>query len=326
MKIYLGLAWLALVGCATTAPQTKAVLQSPPNVANRVEIPGVPFIEQSAGHCGPATLAMAMQWSGHNISVDELAPRLMTPAMKGSLQEDMVSASRREGVMAVKISGMSSLLTELDAGHPVIIFENLGLAWYQKWHYAIVYGYDLAKEEFVMHSGPERGERVDMRIFERSWKLSDYWALVVLKPGALAASGNEIANLQAAAGLEQAGKLEAARVSYDTILRSWPDSLGGLVGLGNIAYAEKDFKKSVEVLRRAAKLYPDSKMVANNLRVAEEAAAIRRDQPAVKIPVSRSKRVRGTSISPGSKFSSAASRDNISDSKVFALRSFINSR
>ena len=127
MKIFGALAIALLAGCATTAPQTKAVLATPPTVAKHVEIPNVPFIEQSAGHCGPATLAMAMEWAGHPIAAEELASRVMTPAMKGSLQEDLIGASRREGMMAVKITGMSALLSELDAGHPVIIFENLGL-------------------------------------------------------------------------------------------------------------------------------------------------------------------------------------------------------
>ena len=271
MRIFGALAVAVLAGCATTAPQSKAVLEAPPKVAKRIEIPNVPFIEQSAGFCGPATLAMAMSWAGHPIGVDELAPRVMTPSMKGSLQEDLVSASRREGMMAVKITGMSALLSELDAGHPVIIFENLGLSWYQQWHYALVRGYDLAEEEFVMHSGTKASEHIDMRIFERSWKLSDYWALVILRPGETAFTGTELANLQAAAGLEQAKKTKEAQTSYVAILQRWPESLGALVGLGNIAYAEKKFKQAVLYLRQAAKLYPDSSIVAHNLRVAESA-------------------------------------------------------
>ena len=272
MKIFGAVAIALLAGCATTAPQTKALLASPPTVARHVDIPDVPFIEQSSGHCGPAALAMAMGWAGHAVSAEELAARVMTPAMNGSLQEDLVSASRREGMMAVKITGMNALLAELDAGHPVIIFENLGLSWYQQWHYALVRGYDLPKEELIMHSGPNASERTDMRIFERSWKLSDYWALVILKPGETAFTGTELANLQAAAGLEQANKTEAAQVSYVAILKRWPESLGALVGLGNIAYTEKNFKQAVAYLRKAAKLYPDSPIVAHNLKVAESSA------------------------------------------------------
>ena len=258
-------------GCATTAPQSQEVLRSPPQVAPAMEIKAVPFIDQDSGQCGPASLAMAMQWAGHLIPVDQISPQVMTPSKKGSLQEDLISACRREGMMGVRLNGMKALLEELNAGHPVIIFENLGLSWYQQWHYAVVLGYDLPKEKLVMHSGHQAFERVDMRIFERSWKLSDYWGLVVLKPGDLAFAPDELANLAAAAGLEQIGKSEEARQSYLAILTRWPVSLGALVGLANLSYKRGDYQSAVSYLQMAKKSYPNNQMVAHNLRVAESA-------------------------------------------------------
>jgi hypothetical protein len=270
--VYLGSCLFLLAGCATTAPQATALLNSPPsNIAPAVEIKSVPFVDQNAGHCGPATLTMAMQWAGRPVNVDQISPLVITPDKNGSLQEDMISASRREGMMGIRIEGMEALMKELDAGHPVIIFENLGLSWYQQWHYAIVVGYDLKKETFIMHSGHEAFESTDMKVFERSWKLSDYWALVVLNPGDLATAADELANMQAAAGLEQAGKNEEARKSYLSVLQRWPTSLGALVGLGNLAYKQNDFKSAVSYLRQAQKAHPDSQMVLHNLKVAEAA-------------------------------------------------------
>ena len=109
-----------------------------------------------------------------------------------------------------------------------------------------------------------------MRIFERSWKLSDYWALVVLSPGVLAFAADELAHLQAAAGLEQVDKIEAAGKSYDAILKRWPKSLGALVGLGNLAYKRRDFKSAVSYLREAERLHPKNQMIMHNLRLAEK--------------------------------------------------------
>ena len=261
-------------GCASRAHQTERVLQTPPlGLPLQAEIPDVPFVNQSAGHCGPATLAMAMNWAGHGVTVDQLVPQVYTPGMKGSLQLDMISASRRNGMMAVQIQGLSSLLTEISAGHPVIVFENLALTWAPQYHYAVVYGYDLQKEVAIMHSGPEKAKPWDLRKFERSWMLGDYWGLVVLNPGELSAAGTELAHVTAAAGLEQAGKITEAEKSYRSILERWPTSLGALVGMGNISYSKKNFKASIEYLRSAAKFHPESKAVLNNLAVAEKAAA-----------------------------------------------------
>ncbi len=271
MRLFFCFALLALAGCATTAPQTKALLMSPPNIAETTEIKNVPFIEQEAGQCGPATLTMAMQWAGRNLTVDQIVPKVMTPEKKGSLQEDMISASRREGMMAIHITGMDALLREIAAGHPVIIFENLGLSWYPRWHYAIIFGYDLKKEELIMHSGRDAFDRIDMRIFERSWKLSDYWALVVLNPNEISYVANEIENMRAAAGLEQVGKTEEAQKAYQKILERWPTSLSALIGLSNLAYVKKDFKSAVQYLSTAKTFHPESSVVAHNLKIAKSA-------------------------------------------------------
>ena len=271
--LFTGLIFLAgfsLPGCVT-APQTREILQHPPHVREKVEIADVPYIEQSVGQCGPATLTMALQWAGHPASIEQIAPEVMTPKKGGTLQEDMISASRREGMMAVRIDGMESLVREIAAGHPVIVFENLGLNWYQQWHYALIYGFDFRNQDLLQHSGHDKADHVDMSVFERSWKLSDYWGLVILPPGEIATAASEIENVKAAAGLEQAAHEDEAALSYHAILERWPKSLGALVGLGNIAYKKKDFKEAVSILKEAQRAHPDSEMVAHNLRVAEAA-------------------------------------------------------
>jgi tetratricopeptide (TPR) repeat protein len=271
MKFLACAALLIFSGCATTAPQTQAILRTPPNAPVAAIVSDVPFLDQTAGHCGPATLTMAMQWAGHKTTVDEMSPKVMTPLHSGSLQQDLMSASRREGLLAVRIDGMEALIKEIAAGHPVIIFENLGLTWYQQWHYALVFGYNLGKEELIMHSGHEAAEHVDMRIFERSWKLSDYWGLVILQPGELSAAANELANMQAAAGLEQADRNDEAEHAYHGVLKRWPESLGGLMGLSNIAFKRKDFQASIDFLEQAQKTHPDSPALLHNLKVARAA-------------------------------------------------------
>ncbi len=271
----IGLMAVVLAGCATTAPQATELLKAPGNVERSARVPDVPFVEQRAGHCGPATLTMAMRWAGHDVAVDEIAPRVMT-STTGSLQEDMIGATRREGLMAVRLEGFRALLSEIAAGHPVIIFENLGLSWSPQWHYAIVTGYDLDRRELVMHSGPMADEHIDMKVFERSWKLANYWALAVLPIGVVARSAGELENTRAAAGLELASKPELADVAYRAILAGWPESLSARVGLANVAYGKKDFRRAVSLLEEASRLHPDSDVVRHNLAVARDALTKRR--------------------------------------------------
>lgn len=276
-RIFLGILLHFVLGCASNTRQTDQLLnQVPSGLAMEAHIPNVPFINQSVGHCGPATLAMVLQWNGVNISVDQLIPQVYTPQMLGSFQTDMISASRRNSMMAIQIDGLQNLLQEIQAGHPVIIFENLGIQWLPQYHYAVVHGYDLNKKILVMHSGPIENEKIDLKEFERSWRLGDYWGLVVLPPGKLSKTGSEISHLQAAAALEQILKIDEAHLSYLAIQTRWPESFGALIGLGNVTYLKKDFLMSVQFLKRASASAPKSAIAWHNLALAEFAADLKK--------------------------------------------------
>lgn len=258
-----------LSGCITPARQTEALLSASGDLPNYYEIKSVNFIDQTAGYCGPATLTMAMRWAGQDISVDEVALQVYTPGMKGSLQSDLISASRRNGLMAIPIRNLSALLAEVAAGHPVIIFENLGLSWAPQWHYALVLGYDLKNQEIIMHSGHDPFYHWDMKKFERSWMLGEYWGLVVLPAGMLAATADELTNVAAAVGLEQAEKYNEAEKGYHKILEKWPTSLVSLIGLANLTHKKGHRSKTISLLRRAVKYHPKSTAAQHNLAVAE---------------------------------------------------------
>lgn len=275
--MFLGFLLLFVVGCASNTRQTDQLLNKSPNgLTEQAQIPDVPFINQSVGHCGPATLAMVLQWNGLDISADQLVPQVYTPKLQGSFQSDMVSAARRNSMMAVQIEGLQNLLQEIQAGHPVIIFENLGIKWLPQYHYAVVHGYDLSKKKLIMHSGPKANEEVDFKEFERSWRLGDYWGLVVLPPGKLSFSGSELSHLRAAAGLEQVLKIDEAFLSYRAIQNRWPKSLGALIGLGNVTFLLKDYSKSAQFLKSATASHPHSAIAWHNLALAEFAANQRR--------------------------------------------------
>ncbi len=275
IRYFLGL--ILVLGCSllsscalfpARAVQTESFLAKPNELPSIKKIETVAFINQSVGHCGPATLTMAMQWAGVNVAIEDIATQVYTPGFKGSLQSDMISAARRNGLLAIPINNLEALLTEVAAGHPVIIFENLALSWLPQWHYALVLGYDLQKQTVTMHSGPTPYFTWDMSTFERSWMLGDYWGLVVLPAGTLAASAGELAHVTAAVGLENIKKNIEAENSYRKILQKWPDSLVGLIGLANLVYQNGARSEAIHLLQQAIRHHPNSVAAKHNLAVA----------------------------------------------------------
>ena len=263
---------LLVSACASSTKQVDQLLSSSTSLPRSHRIDTVPFIDQAAGHCGPATLTMAMNWAGLDIDIADVTPLVYTPGSHGSFQSDMVGASRRLGMFAIPIEGLANLLVEISSGHPVIVFENLALTWFPQWHYAVVYGYDLDKEIVMMHSGPEKDKTWDLRKFERSWKLGDYWGLVVVPPGTIVRSQTELAHVTAASGLEQVGKKEAALKAYRAILQQWPTSLASLIALSNEAFEARRYDRAVQYLADATRHHPTSAPAWHNYALAQQAA------------------------------------------------------
>jgi len=263
---------LLLAACASTSRQTDEFLESAPTIPQQVTLQHVPFIEQSRDYCGPASLAMAMNSAGRSISMEEIGQQTFTPGKTGTLQSDMIGASRRNGLLALNLSSVPNLLTEVAAGQPVLVFQNLAFSWYPKWHYAVVVGYDLATREIILHTGPHAFHRMSLRRFEHSWKLGKYWGLVLQPPSKLSATADDLAHASAAAALERLGQTQEANEAYTAQLKRWPASLGALIGLGNLRYAARDWSGSIEALEEATRRHPNSSIAWHNLALAQRAA------------------------------------------------------
>lgn len=263
------LIWLALcvslsAGCAT---QTRALLHEPQSqLPPRVELTTTPFFAQELFQCGPAALAMSLGASGIQVSPDELQPEVYIPAREGSLQPEMLAAARRHGALALTITpNLSALLTEVAAGHPVIVLQNLGLSWLPRWHYAVVVGYDLERKEILLRSGVTARQRMAMRTFEHTWARSQYWAILALAPGDLPADLNEKRITAAAMTFEKTAMPEQANRVFQAALKQWPDNLMLQLGLGNTAYLLGDLSAAEVTFRAASLRHPGNAPVLNNL-------------------------------------------------------------
>ena len=241
---------MCATGCITPALREPL----PSDLAARRALLSVPFHAQEQYQCGPAALAMALNWSGVPASPGALASQAFTPGRKGTLQADMIGAARRNGRIPFPLAGgMDGLLRELDAGRPVIVLQNLGLGWIPRWHYAVAIGFDLERGELILHSGPYREYRRPLGLFDRTWARSERWGQVVLAPGELPRDIDEASTLEAIAAFE---RIEPATAlpAYEAASTRFPDSAAAWVGLGNARYQARDLAAAAAAFRRASEL------------------------------------------------------------------------
>lgn len=250
---------------ACTAPQTSQLTLSPGGLPMQAEASNVPFFPQEDNFCGPAALATVVSWTGVPVTPEQIAEMVYTPGRQGTLQSDILAAARREGRLAVPVTSLRGVFTEIAAGHPVLVLQNLSVEWYPQWHYAVAVAYDLESRDITLRSGREPERVISIDTFEHTWKRGDYWALVVLGPDVLPESADVVQVERAAVALERVGRKEEAAVSYSAILNRWQKSYIALLGLGNVSYENGDLAAAESAFRSATSEHPDRPEAWNNL-------------------------------------------------------------
>lgn len=253
-----------LGGCAT---QTRSLLSAPDaGLARHVELKDTPFFAQERYQCGPATLAMSLGAAGVPVTPESLVSQVYVPKREGSFAPEMLAAARRNGAFAMTIPPrMDALLTEVAAGHPVVVLQNLSLPIYPLWHYAVVVGYDLDRESILLRSGTTRRLEMEMSTFEHTWGRSDFWGMVALPPGSLPVTADEKSTERALLDFQKTAGANRARAGWDAARKRWPHNLSMQMGSGNAAYASGDRAAALTAFREAAQDHPDSAAALNNL-------------------------------------------------------------
>jgi tetratricopeptide (TPR) repeat protein len=265
-RFLVGVFLLSLGACATP-PQTRLMLGSPPaSLPRHAELTEVPYFAQDAFQCGPASLAMSLNSIGIAATPETLKPELYLPDRHGSLQVEMLAATRRQGATAYQLAPeLNDMLREIAAGTPVVVLQNLAFAWYPVWHYAVAIGYDLDNAEIILRSGPEQRQVLPMRTFEYTWARSGYWAMVTLPPGKIPVTAEATSFIAAVSALEKTSEPEQVQSTYIAALNRWPGNLSAQIGVGNTAYRMHDLAKAETAFRQAAHDHPDSVAAFNNL-------------------------------------------------------------
>ncbi len=251
--------------CASIPPQVGElqVGQAP------VELSDTPFFPQEQYQCGPAALATVLTSSGADVDLQALVDRVYLPGKRGSLQVEMLAATRTAGRIPYLVDGTLQVLwAELSAGRPVVVLQNLGVAAIPRWHFAVVVGIDVERDVVILRSGTDRRRVTGLKTFLRTWRRSGFWGFVILRPTELPTGVDDVRYLKAVAALENAGRSEEAATAWRTALQAWPNNPVALFGLGNAALARGDNIAAEEHFRAMLESDPVSSAARNNLAMA----------------------------------------------------------
>ena len=225
----------------------------------------VPFHPQTEYQCGPAALATVLGASGVATSPEALVPQVYLPGRKGSLQMELVAATRRAGRIPYEVErDPEGLLAEVHAGRPVLVLQNLLVRSVPKWHYAVLVGAAPARNEVLLNSGTERGLSMPASKFLRTWDWAGRWGLVALKPGELPAQADPARYLAAVADFEAVAGAGDAAPAYRAALERWPDDPRTHLALGNQAYAAGKLHQAAGHYRTGLHHAADDAVLGNN--------------------------------------------------------------
>jgi len=258
------LLWLS--ACAAT-PQSDALTSKiDPAFSKPAELTQTPFFPQKDYQCGPAALATVMRAQGLDVVPDMLTPQVYLPERKGSLQIEMVAATRRHKLLPYILRPqLEEVLAEINAGRPVLVLQNEGVSWYPQWHYAVIIGYNLEEGKLILRSGTIKRYVMSIYTFERTWQRGHSWAMVVLKPGELPVQPDEWHYVQAVVGFEQMHNWMLLDTLYRTGLEKWPGSRDLRMGYGNMLYMQHQRQSAAEQYQYVLKTDPNFAPAHNNL-------------------------------------------------------------
>ena len=257
--------FVLLAGCASIPPSVSEL----PVRGGSIELADTPFYPQERYQCGPAALTTVLVQSGATASLDDIVDKVYLPGRQGSLQLELLAATRTEGRLPYVIDGrLAAIWRELERGRPVLVLQNLGVAAIPSWHYAVVVGIDAERGEVVLRSGTDRRRVTATRTFLHTWRRGGYWGMVVLAPGELPVAPDRSRYFEAVAALEQAGRAAEAAIAWQAAIGHWPGDSVALFGLANSRLVLGDYPAAEEAYRELLEREPGMVVARNNLALA----------------------------------------------------------
>jgi hypothetical protein len=231
-----------------------------------VELESTPFFPQTRHHCGPAALATILVSTGLETSPDALSEQVFLPDRQGTLQPEVLAATRGAGRIPVRLEpSPQSLVDTVASGKPVLVFLNLGIPSRPHWHYAVLIGYLPESAQFVLRSGATRRKKMSLRRFLYAWEWAGRWAMVAFSPGETTDTVSREAYESALLDLADTAQDAFALRAFRETARIYPESGPLWAGYGNAAWSEGKLAESVNAFQRLVKLEPENPAAHNNL-------------------------------------------------------------
>ena len=176
---------LLLSACTTPTPVQQLAQKSPSleRLPERTELQEVPFFPHAAHRGAPAALAELLVLQGMATTPQLLTQQLRLPEQQSRLPENMKSLVNQQGLLLLPLrANLPALLSQLAAGHPVLVRFNRGVAGAVDSHYAVLVGYQRPEQRLIFRSGSARRLYMSFSDFLAAWAEEGHWAALVLSP------------------------------------------------------------------------------------------------------------------------------------------------
>jgi len=165
------------------------VLQAAGSAAENLWL-DVPFVKQEKNGCGPASIAMVMQYWQKQLGAASKSAAEMTEIVR-ALQpnekhdvraSEMVRYFEQNGYRAFSFAGQwSDLERELAKGRPIIAALKPDSG--NSLHYVVVAGVDDNQDMILINDPAQRKLlKEDRARFEKEWMVTGYWTLLAVPP------------------------------------------------------------------------------------------------------------------------------------------------
>jgi len=225
---------LLAAACSTPSVRPPPEPLSPRAVAP--ELTAVGFFPQTGFQCGPAALATLLTHRGVNVNPDQLSDQVYLPKRYGSLQIELLAASRRYQKIPYLVDGFDDLVHQVSEENPVLVLQGVRNWLVPGWHYAVVVGFDSVQRQVILRSGTEKRRVVSQKHFANTWHKGNHWGFVVLSPGVLPAAPDAERYLGAVIDAESQLSTNQSIKAYRAAVALWPENIAALFGLGNLQY------------------------------------------------------------------------------------------
>lgn len=242
MKQWIAIIVALMLGACASGPDLRSLRA--PDEPLHAHLKGVPFIAHAVAPGGAESLAMTLQASGASVSPDELG---------AATETEMLATPNRHGFVSYPAGGsLTALLLEIDAGYPVIVRRTLPDS-----AFLVVVGYDLERNELLVHLPTARAARLSIERFDRDWARSGRWAMVALPPHSIPVAVSPRVALAAIHDFERVVGEPEAMPAWVAATEAWPEHAVAWFARGNAHAARREFVEARDAYLAAVGLAPE---------------------------------------------------------------------